>query len=166
MIYTGIGSRETPDSILRIMKAYAAKMATDGNLLRSGAAPGADSYFESGCLSVGGSKEIYLPWAGFEGRTGSGYISAIPKEAFEIAATFHPAWERCSQGARKLHTRNVCQILGKDLKTKTDLVVCWTKDGKASGGTGQAIRIAEHYDVRIVNLQRREDLEEVMKYLG
>lgn len=166
MIYTGIGSRETPQSILSLMKDYSVKMAKDNHILRSGGANGADSAFEEGCLSENGKMEIYLPWKGFENKSGNGYISDIPKEAFDIAAKFHPNWNACSFGARKLHSRNICQILGKDLNTKTDLVVCWTKDGKASGGTGQAIRIAEHYGIRILNLKRENDLEEIKQYLG
>ena len=34
----------------------------------------------------------------------------------------------------------------------SNFVVCYTPDGKASGGTGQAIRIAEYYNIPIYNL--------------
>ena len=144
--YAGIGSRETPQSILEIMTASAVQFAAEGYILRSGAAPGADSAFEAG---AGDQKEIWLPWLGFNGSKSQ----LLPhKHAFEVAAHFHPAWDRCSPAARKLHARNVHQILGYDLNTKSEFVMCWTKDGKASGGTGQAIRIAEGYGIPVYYL--------------
>jgi hypothetical protein len=69
-----------------------------------------------------------------------------------IAAKHHPAWYRCSDAARKLHARNVHQILGRDLASPSKFGVCWTADGQASGGTGQALRIADAYGIRVFNL--------------
>ena len=66
-----------------------------------------------------------------------------------MAAEFHPAWDRCSRGARALHARNCHQVLGWDLKTPSEFILCWTKDGKASGGTGQAMRIAKAFNIPI-----------------
>ena len=66
MFYTGIGSRDTPDEVLRWFKIYADVLAELGFTLRSGAAPGADAAFEEGCDRVDGKKEIYLPWKGFQ----------------------------------------------------------------------------------------------------
>ena len=47
--------------------------------------------------------------------------------AEQIASSVHPAWDRCNEYARKLHTRNVAQVLGADLKHHVDFLVCWTK---------------------------------------
>lgn len=58
MIYTGIGSRETPPEIQEIMTNYARKLDKLGFILRSGGAMGADTAFEKGSTN----KEIYLPW--------------------------------------------------------------------------------------------------------
>lgn len=65
--YAGIGSRDTPEDILRLMAVVAAKREDDGFILRSGGADGADTAFESGVVSSD-MKEIYLPWKGFNGR--------------------------------------------------------------------------------------------------
>ena len=135
--YAGIGSRETPADILTLMTSIAREAAADGYILRSGAAQGADSAFEAG---AGDAKEIWLPWRGFNNHPSRLLPSA---EAFILAEKFHPAWERCSPAARKLHARNCHQVLGADLATPVEFVICWTKDGRASGGTGQAIRIAQ-----------------------
>ena len=152
MFYTGIGARNTPPEILDNMRIIAANLGRKGYTLRSGAAPGAGSAFEKGCLSVGGKMEIFLPWPKFEGRYGQGYIVANNPEAEKIAESFHPAWHKCSKGVKKLHTRNIYQILGADLNTPTGVVICWTPYGKVQGGTGQAIKIAKAYNIKVKNL--------------
>jgi hypothetical protein len=154
-IYTGIGSRETPFNTLNLMVRIGATLAGDGWTLRSGHAPGADQAFEDGAKLRNGKMEIYLPWRSFEGADSSPEFVLTQDyhpEATEIAMKFHPAWHRCSQGAKKLHQRNVYQIVGKELDTPTDLVICWTKDGARKGGTGQALRMAEHLQIPIFDL--------------
>lgn len=134
--YAGIGSRETPENVLNQMHAIAVWLQREGFTLRSGGASGADTAFERG---AGVKKQIFRPH------------HATPA-ALELASRFHPAWYRCSEYAQKLHARNGFQVLGSDLVSPSDFVVCWTKDGKASGGTGQAIRIAEHHGIPVFNL--------------
>ena len=68
------------------------------------------------------------------------------------AAQFHPAWDRCSQGVRKLHGRNMHIILGADLQTPVSFVVCWTVDGAIIGGTGVALRCAMQHNIPVFNL--------------
>jgi len=60
--YAGIGSRKTPEGILKIFEYLGGYFAARSVLLRSGAAAGADSAFERGCDRLRGPKEIYLPW--------------------------------------------------------------------------------------------------------
>jgi predicted Rossmann fold nucleotide-binding protein DprA/Smf involved in DNA uptake len=59
IFYAGIGARETPDDVLHLMYLLGRKLATDGYVLRSGHADGADLAFEKGCDSVNGRKEIF-----------------------------------------------------------------------------------------------------------
>jgi hypothetical protein len=160
--YAGIGSRRTPDDVLDLMERIAAQLSEDGWTLRSGHAPGADQAFERG---AGGRAEIFLPWQTFEsGVRTDGFTYAEPRvAAYEIASEFHPAWNRCSRGARMLHARNVHQILGYNLDLPVDFVVCWT-DGK--GGTEQALRIARHYDISISNLHDPDVRAEVEKWVA
>ena len=159
--YAGIGSRQTPPELLRQMGALAFALDLKGYTLRSGGADGADSAFEEETLLQ--CPEIFLPWRGFNGRKNGIVLSGkVEAQAALIAKEFHPAWDRLSQGAKKLHTRNVYQILGQDLRSPAAFVICWTKDGKATGGTGQAIRIADANHVSVFNLKREGDLDALL----
>lgn len=146
------------------MTEIAQKLDALGYYLRSGGAPGADTAFEDG--AVFDDAQIFLPWRGFNGRKKGIVLSGdIEQRAASIAKDFHPVWDRLTQGARRLHTRNVPQILGPDLQTPSEFVVCWTKDGRASGGTGQAIRIAEALGVLVYNIKRQSDLAALREWL-
>lgn len=164
LIYTGIGSRETPPTELARMEALGAILQRQGWTLRSGGAEGADSAFERGADRAAredgttARKEIYIPWNGFQRRSdqepGVILASTLPKarEAMEMAKRYHPAWERLSQGARLLQSRNTHQILGRDLDDPSGVVICWTEGSTIKGGTGQALRIAQDLGIPVVNL--------------
>ena len=120
-------------------------MAKQGYILRSGGANGSDNAFEIGCDRVNGKKEIYLPWKNFNGNK-SNLIFDDDIEAINIAKKYHPAYNGLSQGAKRLIARNGYQVLGKDLKTPSKYIICYT-DG--TGGTSQALRIAEDIQINI-----------------
>jgi hypothetical protein len=160
MIYTGIGARNTPADILTSMTNCAYSLALRGWTLRSGGANGADTAFEKGAKN----KEIYLPWRHFNGNT-SPYYSPT-NQAFVMARDFHPAWDKCSNAARQFHARNCHQVLGLDLQSPTDLVLCWTPKGEMVGGTAQALRIAEHHNIPIINLAWANWLTKLKQFIG
>lgn len=158
-IYAGIGSRETPLDILKLMTRLAITLANYNWILRSGGADGADSAFESGALH----KEIYLPWNGFNNKFVDNKQYLLPEEtdaARDYVYDYHPSGLYLKSGAFKLMVRNTYQVLGADLHTPADVVFCWTSDGKASGGTGQAMRIANDYAIPIINLYHPNQLDE------
>lgn len=163
MKYAGIGSRQTPHIILDEMILIAKQLAQKGHILRSGGADGADTAFESGCDLVNGKKEIYLPWKGFNGNNSDLY--SIKVQALLLAEKFHPRWDKLNQAAQKLMARNCYQVLGYNLDDPVDFIVCWTKDGKASGGTGQAIRIANYYKIPVYNLYNKSDIDKLNEIL-
>lgn len=156
--YTGIGSRESPQNILNFMTVIAQWLYNRNFILRSGGTDGADTAFEKG---AGNKKEIYLPWKGFNNN--SSFLYTIPKDAFEIASKVHPAWNKCSSTAKKLHARNVLQVWGKDLHTFSKFVVCWTKGGKPVGGTATAIKLAEKVGIPVFNLAIKNHREKIKK---
>ena len=168
LTYTGIGSRSTPEDMLLYMGDVGYSCALESWTLRSGHAGGADLAFEQGAIMGKGAMEIYLPWVGFNDapRNDPRYVvPVLSQELLNIAKAHHPAWERCSQGAQKLHARNVCQILGSDLRSPADLVICWTKGGLGQGGTGQAIRVASTYGVPVYDLGSSVGVEALADFL-
>lgn len=155
--YAGIGSRETPENIKSIMSRVATGLESMGWTLRSGGAHGADEAFEDG-VQLAENKEIYLPWGGYNGRVSSkgvfvGYVSTeVQMQAMSIAEECHPNWAACSPGARMMHARNVCQVLGRNLNEPIKFVCCWTVGGRRGGGTGQALRLATKLGIPIYDL--------------
>lgn len=149
--YAGIGSRDTPASTLTVMTAAARKLQRRGYTLRSGAAKGADSAFEQG---AGAAKEIWLPWRSFNQHPSTLIPSA---KSLDLAKQFHPAWEKCSPAAQKMHARNMHQILGANLDDPVDFVLCWTPQGRGSGGTGQAIRLAHACAIPVFDMGAGQD---------
>jgi hypothetical protein len=169
--YAGIGARLTPPRVCALMTAIAASLEHNGYLLRSGGAAGADEAFESGVV-VEANKRIYLPWKGFNNNKSPLWIQRLTESQQlairKIAADFHPAWQNCTRTVRDLMSRNTLQVLGppgpEDMifNNRSLFVVCWTKDGKDSGGTGQALRIARHYGQQVFNLQVPADRSRLM----
>lgn len=170
--YAGVGSRETPEDVMLLMTRLASKLESNGWVLRSGAADGADSAFEAG-VSNADNKEIFIAWNGFSGRTdkeGGVYClrGEIVTQAGEIASTIHPAWDKLSRGARGLHSRNCFQVLGSDLNTPVKFLVCWAKtdkQGVPQGGTRTAWVLAQKYGVKCFNLYIPEHRHKIEEYL-
>jgi hypothetical protein len=148
--YTGVGSRTAPPKVLEQITKIGEFLAKYGWLLRSGAADGADSAFERGCDQALGAKEIYLPWRDFSNSNSDLYRPS--KEAFKIAESIHPIWEQLSYGAKCLHARNCHQVLGPDLNSPSDMLICWTPKGEVKGGTATAINLAIRWRISVYNL--------------
>lgn len=157
--YAGIGSRETPEEVCERMTLLARILEKKRYILRSGGADGADLAFEKG-VDKEEYKEIFLPWKNFNGN--KSFLLAT-KDSFEMASKIVTYWNNLSDGAKALKARNCHQILGIDLNTPVDFVVCWTKDGKDSGGTGMACRLARLYRIPVFNMHNPEEIEELKK---
>lgn len=149
--YAGIGSRQTPPNILNLMSYIGERLAINGFTLNSGGAIGADKAFEIGCIKGNGKHNIFRP----ENAT---------LQAIQLAAHFHPAWDKCSDYAQRLHARNGFIILGKDLQSPVDFIVCWTPNGAIEGGTGQALRIAKTFNIPVFNLADKDAINALDDY--
>lgn len=159
--YAGIGARKCPKEILILLEKTGYWLSKRGFKLRSGAAPGCDDAFERGCDKANGIKEIFVPWKGFNGSKSE--LVVKDKKAYEIAEQFHPNYAKLSQGAKSLQARNSHQVLGWDLKTPSKFILCYTKDGKGEGGTGQAIRIAKAYNIPVFDFGKYKDMDSCRK---
>lgn len=172
MKYTGVGSRETPRDMFDILADYAEALAWAGYTARSGGAEGADTAIEVGADRGRGSKEIFLPWRGFNKNSSS--LFGVTPAAMTIASTVHPAWGRLSDAAQKLHGRNVYQILGDNLSAPSEFLICWTKDGlelekersSKSGGTATAVVLACRHKVPVFNLGKPGSLTRLNSFLA
>ena len=150
--FAGIGSRETPESLIPTIQDLSQKLISLGFVLRSGGASGADSFWENAYDKFDGKKQIYLPWKNFNNNSSTLY--EIKDWAVETAEIYHPNWNKLSETAKKLHSRNVYQIKGYNdyYDELSEFVICYTPDGKDSGGTAQAIRIARKIGIPVFNL--------------
>lgn len=161
--YAGIGARNTPRTILKIMERFGMEAAYKGCVLRSGGAIGADTAFERGCDIQHGEKQIFLPWKGYNDHPSEYFEDSMP-EAYDLAKSIHPAWNRLSPAARKLVARNMHQIMGPTFDDPVDFVVCWTPDkmeshtqySRASGGTGTAIYAASMLEIPVYNFYHEQ----------
>ena len=199
--YTGVGSRITSEEICKVFTYLASEIATRGGRLRSGHADGPDMAFEHGSpLRLGdGSgynaplgREVYLPWKKFNGRRkhydpfgpetdqdndDEGYY--VPDghwptyaKAEQIAHSVIPWWDKIKPSHRRMHTRNVYEVLGLDLQQPSRVLICNASlDGKGEpkGGTRTAIKVAEQHAVPVYNRQKYESddtfIEAVLEFL-
>lgn len=165
--YAGIGSRSiTKDERETIIK-IANFLADIGYVCYSGNAVGSDDAFQEGskkrCVS-------FLPWNGYNAHLKSSdvHCAYINTDGFRSVNKFHPKWMELTEPVRKLMARNYHQVRGIFGYPPVDFVVCCadsTKDG-VGGGTGQAIRIANHYNIPWVNIRTdnwKSELKMVIK---
>lgn len=120
-----------------------------------------DAAMEKGrkaALAGKGDREIWLPWRGFNGHADTGFYPT--EEHIDTASQIHPAWASLKDGPRALHSRNVGQVLGADLRTPVSFVLAYTADGceteatrtKDTGGTATAIVLADIMRIPVFNL--------------
>lgn len=151
MKIAGIGSRETPDHIINNMIIIGKWCNINNIIVRSGHAEGADYAFESGAKEL---CEIFLPWKTFNSNLklyGKSFIFNESNNS-EMWLKFHPSYDKLTPAVKKLMGRNAQQILGENYNDPVTAVVCWTLNGKEIGGTSQAIRIAKHCNIPIINM--------------
>jgi hypothetical protein len=166
--YAGIGSRETPYQTQLEMRLLASYLEAIGFTLRSGNASGADQAFASGVKS---HAQIWLPWDSFEKEFRLKHpeheyhtITEYDQEAFTSVDRYHPSPTSLTDAGKKFMARNYRQIIGTN-EPNSEFVICWTPDGKAVGGTAQAIRIANDYKIPVINMYKFETADRVIDRL-
>jgi hypothetical protein len=172
-LYTGVGSRDTNPEMLDLIQNVASVLGKQGWVLRSGGADGADSAFEAGCDAVQGSKKIYIPWDGFNGRHQDGQSVLTLDQgdrdgAMDLVKEVHPAYGMLSRGALALHARNAYQVLGLCLDAPSKFLLCYApsdKYGVPKGGTRTAWMLAQMFDIPCFNLGNERDYERMISLL-
>ena len=159
--YAGIGSRQTPQSSRGLIHDIAQALERMDYTLRSGGAPGADTFFEEAVSR----SQIFLPWRGFNDRPDSGFISPS-QDAIALASEAIGGFSDRPQPVRMLLASNMHQVLGPDLDSPVDFVVCWTPKGRIVGGTAHAIRLAHSRDIPIYNLAVPKNRDALLERAG
>lgn len=179
LIYTGIGARpkgpKKPNGALPsdidLMERVSQRLDALGFTVRSGRADGSDWAFEKHASRT----EIFLPWKGFgkEFKLDDTHYG-VSNEALLLANTVYPTdLLKCSRTTQLLMARNCYQILGLDLRSPVQFVVCWTEDGcemesqrtRATGGTGQAIALANRFRIPVYNLRNPKSMEKLAAHV-
>ena len=138
--YTGVGSRETPNDILILMRRIGYVMAMKGVALRTGEADGADHAFYKGVVDandIHGVKfknEVFVASAPKEYHyvndvvnIFSGDSSSPIDELRNIAERIRGSWDDLSYFGAMCHIRNVAQVLGVDGNSPSRGLICWAK---------------------------------------
>jgi hypothetical protein len=142
--------------------AAAEALARAGVPVRTGAAEGADQVAAEVTLHAGGSVQLVLPWRDYNSRwvdrmqglyagrvSVEVYDPALHARWWDSVTRYHPAGQRLSPAARKLHARNygiVEPVAGV-------IAVPRMSDAHVLGGTAQAMRIAKALGKPLFNLQ-------------
>jgi hypothetical protein len=113
----------------------------------------ADFAYASGANSVDPTKVVLLqPWGG-QGFNLDQVVMGnrvvlppYPQWMEELTMRLHPRGPYLKRGALALHTRNVAIV------KPTQLCLAYPSDKLGGGGTGQGMRVAEHYGIELINL--------------
>ena len=161
--YTGIGSRNIPDHVGRVMTSMACRLNEMGHCLVSGNAEGSDQAFARGVNDS--NAQIWLPWKNFNQDFQDEHplhhyelVKDDDWDAWESVEKFHPNPKSLSENGWKFMRRNYRQVIGFN-GLNSEFVICWTPDGKDSGGPGFAMKVAKHYNIPIFNLYLMTDAE-------
>ena len=169
--FTGIGSRDITEEEYSLLLRISKWVCSQGYTLRSGHALGSDSAFEEGASHHSGqdNREIYIPYKNFKGNNVLSDLIDVSTWSEEstylcecIARMARGGFWGLSIGGKNLHSRNVPQVLGKDLKTPSDFVLFCsdeTKGGNVKGGTATAVKIAKAWGIPTFNIRGKSSKE-------
>lgn len=186
--YTGVGSRETPEEVLDLIRSLGKKFCDRGWRGRSGCAPGADTAWWEGAKMSARYEEVgfdnYLPNEWMFKKPQYGAIVPDPEKHIFNVKTFPPdiyekakqlafeargSFEGLKTGGIELHIRNAFQVLGHNLDTASRAVVLWAEPrgrNAVHGGTNTAYQIAKRFGIEVINLYHPADRRRVETFLS
>lgn len=161
---TLVGSREAPAHVIKVAEQIGKAFSDRQWIARSGGAVGMDQAFLR--FYDPALTEVYRP------DSKHGALNALEfdnwEEAEQIVKTYVPHFEYMDFYSQWLHTRNVYQVLGRDLNAPSKMLICWARErgGIALGGTRTAVLIAKSYKVPVFNLSRPEHMTKLCEKFG
>lgn len=167
MSFAVIGTREMSSEQRDWVRTILANGDTS-KVLQTGACAGTDQLAATIWMEMGGMVKCYLPWDTYEmaWRTNvsdayHGQMKAVVVTGeSDLAAAHHTRWSTLSQGAQKLHTRNVSIVHG------CKLVVACPGDSHWGGGTAMGIKLARHLKIPVYLKDARIRDESFWQYCG
>ncbi|WP_218079405.1 hypothetical protein [Anthocerotibacter panamensis] len=148
--YTGIGSREVAPDIAHLLTRIARHLAATGNILRTGGARGVEKALRQGAEE---DCEVFLPYQIVRGTVQEELPHLLA--ATRIAEGLHPDWPEYNPFSRRAHILSVYQLLGADLNTPSDFLLCYApidSHGLIQGATRTAVALAAVQGIRCYNL--------------
>ena len=175
--FTLVGSRTTPADQATLLRVYSERLLRHGWTGRSGLSGDADMALNRALNHYPGLAELYIPWPSFNGFNHGDLEGRViyptrlgnAPEALAMVSELHPAWGILSRGAKSLHVRNAYQVLGQNLTTPSDVLICWAnvnRKGSVQGGTATAYNLAVKHNIPAFNLAvkgQQDALEEWLK---
>jgi len=166
--YVVVFNQDMPEASKSLLEGVVRRLDEAGYTLRMGGNTGPEEDFEKLSKRV----ELHLPWRGFNQKESKSTFNT--KNAFEIAKTFSPVYDKFSDPIKAMLARNVRLVLGKELKSPTLLLVTWSADGAESaaertartGNVGHVIAMASALRVPVFNLAKANTLERIQQYLS
>lgn len=160
--YAVVGNRDTPAGALALAKDMAAKLASRGFTARLGGMDGLDKTIADALTPQ--AYELQLPWknfGGFESKT-----SYSSPEVMAIAKHFSDTWDTLKLPIQGFLGKNVRVLLGEKTKSIAMFLVVHSEDGaehirevtSRTGSVGHAIKIANHFNIPVFNLQKQDAL--------
>lgn len=172
---TMIGTRDLtlpPREAVSLYRRAAVVLAQQGYVIVTGGCVGADQLAAESALIVGGSVELYLPWATYEDawvrrmQEAHGmriqtvvYDPEVDTAWTESVKQYHPHWERIQGPDIAFHARNYGLAVAGDGMIALPAHV-------ESGGTGQGIRCARGLGKPLLVLTSAEDRARLEEMLG
>ncbi|WP_073167402.1 hypothetical protein [Desulfofundulus australicus] len=153
MIAAVIGTREPNSRMARLCEAVCRKLRDAGYYLATGNALGIDNIARDTWNERFPERVIlYLPWAGYNAGgihpRNRVIVFSGQRDWLESVRKYHPAPDRLSSAAVKLHARNF------GIVKSADLVIAFPRSISKPGGTGQGMRIAEALGKRLYVLPK------------
>lgn len=166
--YVGTGNKEAPPEVLSLIKRLTRELEEFGFVLRTGGLEGPEEAFEVSAKNM----ELHLPWRGFNNKESK--FTFTPKQALGIAKMFHPTFESLKPAIQTIIAKNVRLVMGKDLKSPTMFVICWSEDGvekssdktSKTGNVGFVVSIACAMHIPVFNLANPDAEKRLKQYLG
>lgn len=155
-----VGTRQPTAEQVQACREAVRSAVDRGLTVLSGGAEGIDTIAVTAAVEFGGSAISILPWARQHSLPGSVEVQpAVDAEARRIVLETHPNPSALSEGAIKLHARNLRMVqrlmsvrearraAGQDVKHCIILALPSFYRGEPSGGTTMAMRLAKLYNL-------------------